>query len=104
MIGLILKSEQSIEEWGNDWIPDPIDSQTLNEAFLEVLGYQPKQEEFCHDKGGNLIHFTIDDLDSPRSITFNCTPNEVESKIISRLSKHLNAKIYDSEMSDFVQL
>ena len=104
MIGIILRTENGIENMGKEWIPDPINTDDLNSALAEALGFLPKNERFTYDQGSCLIHFTIDDGNPPRSITFNCTPNKTNSAIINSIASKLSAKIYDSEACDFVSL
>lgn len=104
MIGVIVKTDKSADELNLDWVPESMNSQSINEAFQSLLGYSPGSEEFTHNSDGALIHFTIDNMRLPRAITFSCTTGTRESNIISTLAAKLQAKIYDSEACDFVQL
>ena len=104
MIGVIIKTEKQANELTEEWIPDIIGVSNLDDAFTQVLGYSPTTEDFCHDKDGNLIYFTVDDLQEPRSIAFTCTVSGSEAAIITDLATILMAKIYDSESGEFIQL
>ena len=104
MIGMIVKTDKRADELTEDWVPDSIDIQMFYNAFIHVLGYSPITEEFCFDRDGNLIYFIVDDLQAPRAVTFSCSAGGTEAGIINRLAADLEAKIYDSESGDFVQL
>ena len=104
MIGMIVKTNQQIDDLTEDWMPDGIDIQKLVGAFINVLGYSPTTEEFYHDQDDSLIYFTIDDLKNPRAITFSCSSGGAEAALINSLAADLDAKIYDIESNDFVRL
>ena len=104
MIGMIVKTDQQIDELTKDWVPDGFDVQKLLGAFINVLGYSPTTEEFCHDQDDNLMYFTVDNLEQPRAITFSCSAGGTEAVLINSLAADLKAKIYDIEMNKFVQL
>jgi len=103
MIGIIVKTDKEIEELDQDWIPSAFSASELSKALEEVLGYVPSTEEFCHEEGGAIIYFTVDDFSEPRAVTFNCTMSGVQAEIIKSITNILGAKIYDSEDGSFVE-
>ena len=104
MIGIILRTDKESDALDENWQPEDIAIEEVNNAFLNTVGYVPTNNEFTHDKNDCLIHFTLDNLEKPKSITFSCAINSLEAKIINKIAKDLKAKIYDSEASDFIQL
>ncbi len=102
MIGIIVKTDKEVEELEQDWLPETFEFPLFNEAFINALGYAPKNEEFCHESGKILIHFSIDDLIQPRAVTFNCTMSPSQSDIIKEIASMLGGRIYDSEAGTFV--
>jgi hypothetical protein len=86
MIGVLVKTDLEIADMGKDWTPYAIDTQLLIEAFNRVLGHSLKNKKFCYNQDGCLIHFTIDDLENPFSVSFNCTLSKAESRIIKNIS------------------
>ncbi len=104
MIGVIVKTELDADELSLDWVPEALDINLINSAFQDLLGYTPSKEQFTHDVDSTLIHFTIDDMRHPKAIAFSCTASSPEAELINSLAEKLNAKIYDSEMCEFIQL
>ena len=104
MIGVLVKTDLDIEALNKDWIPNLINAKLLNQAFLAVLGYIPQSEKFCHKSENCMIHFTVDDLNNPRSLSFNCTLTETASEIIKKISDSIGTKIYCGEECDFIEL
>ncbi len=102
MIGIIVQTDKEVEDLDKDWVPSIFSVSELSKAFEQVLGYAPSSEEFCHEEGETLIYFTIDDLEEPRAITFNCAMSGAQAVIIKSLTSLLRAKIYDSEAGSFV--
>ncbi len=104
MIGVIVKTSLEANELSIDWVPDELDIKLVESAFQELLGYAPTTDKFTHNNESTLIHFTIDNLQKPRAISFSCTASSAEAELINLLAKKLNAKIYDSEMCEFIRL
>lgn len=102
MIGVIVKTDREVENLDKDWTPSAFSASELSGAFEKTIGYAPTTEEFCYEEGDVLIYFTIDDLATPRAITFNCTMTERQAKIVKSITSLLGAKIYDSEAGTFV--
>nr|WP_086937532.1 hypothetical protein [Thaumasiovibrio occultus] len=102
MIGVIVKTAREVEELDEDWIPSAFSASELSGAFEKVIGFVPTAEEFCYEEGDVLIYFTIDDLATPRAITFNCTMAGGQVEIVKSITSLLGAKIYDSEAGAFV--
>jgi hypothetical protein len=102
MIGVIVRTDREVEELDKNWIPLAFSVSELNGAFDKVIGYAPTTEEFCYEKGDVLIYFTIDDLATPRAVTFNCTMVGNQAEIVKSIASILGAKIYDSEAGTFV--
>ncbi len=104
MIGIIVKTDNEADELNEIWQPDRLYKENVNNAFINVLGYAPTNDEFTHDENGCLINFTIDNIEKPKSITFSCAASSTEAEIINKIANILSAKIYDSESSEFISL
>jgi hypothetical protein len=104
-IGLILKTDESLDGLGKDWVPKPIgEISSIYNAFEKVLGFIPESNEFCYDQKGCLIYFTIENDEFPKSISVNYGSGDKELSTIKELCSVLGTKFYDSEACDFVNL
>lgn len=101
MIGVIVRTNDNTDDFHDDWEPEEIDVFSMKRALTDTIGFAPETERFEYLENNCCIHFTVDDLEHPKSITFNCTEVEEHKEIINKIISIMGAKIFDSDSGDF---
>ena len=98
-IGVIVRSNRPLAELEEDWIPQPLGTRS---HVIEVL-----ENSLRNLPAGIDIRFEVEDEsenESPRSISVSGIFGPAEMEVIQLICKALEAKFFDAETSDFIEL
>ena len=102
-IAIIVKTDLSAEEFTTDWVPGPLGNKSLiYKTLAGIMNISVDSDEFKYDKQNTLLHFTVDKEDEPRYISVSYGSGEKELEILHSICNELGAKLYDSEMCEFI--
>lgn len=98
-IGIVLRAQGDIEPLGEDWIPEPLGSRA------EVLAAVARH--FPQDDATLALRLSVESADrseGPRTITATGIWGDREVAVLRALCDALDARFYDSEAGEFIDL
>ena len=98
-IGIIVRADRAAESLPRDWVPEPLGSRS---GVLAAIA-----ECVPADDGTLALRLCVEDVsesEGPRSISVSGVWGERESAVLRELCRKLDARFYDSEEAEFIDL
>ena len=112
-LGLLLKTNDSLQEMGDNWTPELIDNRnSLINKLEEILGSKVKKIEsnkeikyrIIYESSDSFLELEFEDEKEINCISLRCILNENGMNKLNKLNSVLHTKYYDSEMADFIEI
>lgn len=98
-IGLIFREYRDLESLPEDWVPQPLGSrQFVGQTLAECLAREVRSFNL------SFRIEAVEESDEPRTISVSGVFVEDELVLIKCLCEKLDARFYDAESGDFVEI
>jgi hypothetical protein len=98
-IGIIVRASQSVEALAGDWVPVPLGARADVVAAIEKC--------LPEDRDTLALRLRVEEPtenDDPRTISVSGIWGPRECEVLRMLCRKLDARFYDAEASDFIEL
>ena len=104
--GIIVATDKTAEELYIEWDPETLGSRSyVYDEIASVLGVGTVlDDENTYDKDDAFIYLKLGDEHPPITISVTYGSRGQELQILKEICFHLRAKLFDSELFEFVDL
>jgi len=99
-IGMIFKADSQVHTLPVDWVPCPLGPRNFVEQVVSAA-MQTAQDEIT-SLSVNVENAS--ECADPRIISVSGVWGETETKVIRSICRSLDARFYDAELADFIEL
>ncbi len=99
-IGMIFKVDSQVHTLPNDWVPSPLGARDFVEQVIDAAMQTAQCETFTL----TINVENEDECEDPRIISVSGVWGETEMQAIRSICSSLDARFYDAELADFIEL